>query len=92
MIIYKMIEFRMPFPESDYANAAMKQDPDLVEASISQELLNILMLMLQKNPAMRLTAESIREHPSIKELVGDAPEEFKQDLLLTDPHTEASVS
>ena len=41
-----MIEFRMPFPEIDYAKAAMNQDPDLVTESISQELLNVLMLML----------------------------------------------
>jgi len=47
-------------------------------------MLNFLMLMLQKNPGMRLTAEYILEHPSIKEFSGDATTQFKQDLLLTE--------
>ncbi len=87
VILYKMLELAMPFAPEDqdlYVEDAKKKDPKLVEGAMSQNMLNMMMLMLQKNPEMRLTAKYIKEHPSIKKFSGDAPAQFKQDLLLTE--------
>lgn len=77
--------------EELYVENAKNKDPNLMESIISQFMLNLNMLMLQKNPDMRLTAEEIWAHPSIKALVGEAPAQFMKDLLLTEQVTEESL-
>ena len=75
VIAYQLVERKLPFSVDlttslVYKNAIMNNEPDLVETGVPQPLMNLTMMMLQKNIADRMTLPEILESELIRKCNG----------------------
>ena len=75
VIAYQLVERKLPFSVDlttslVYKNAIMNNEPDLVETGVPQPLMNLTMMMLQKDIADRMTLLEILESELIRKCNG----------------------
>jgi len=76
VFIFHMLDLKLPFaPKNSRPETIMKQvvkhEPRLLRGEVSQRLLNLLMLMVQKNPALRPTPKQIIDLELVKPYLGE---------------------